>query len=425
MSQDLAGLLPNLANVRRPSKSAIVNSSIALVHTQRRFRAIAARELRQLAQEADSLRREVNEWRSAHPTAPVSSARSSAQGTRALEAVIEPPRSVEYLSLLDHEDLAAENDMNEHERIAYEMRGGDSGPLAASVEDGEDEYGNPLDEEPVAIQQPSVNMQQSQPQQPQMISTPNVNQGNAAAAGNGNTNRARTQSLSVPVHLHHQQQQQVQFEQQQANFPQQFPLNSQQAAAAASLIPSSYMPHPHQQHNLQQQQFQQQAMQMASLGFGVAGGNGTGQFTQSFFPPSFDAIAAAAAGLPSSLPNMNGMGGFSQQHTPTPMNDQDAAKAAAWNAHLFSAALAAQQQRRDQQQQQQQQFTFQSPTPPISSDGAPSPFRARSEEHENFDSGASTPGSSHNINQQPQLGRVRGCRSQQINGEIGRGKGSS
>jgi hypothetical protein len=60
---DLAGLLPNLSQIRRPSKSSIVNSSIAHVHASRRHRMLAARELRILKQEADALRRELNEWR--------------------------------------------------------------------------------------------------------------------------------------------------------------------------------------------------------------------------------------------------------------------------------------------------------------------------------------------------------------------------
>ncbi|KAH7098440.1 hypothetical protein BKA62DRAFT_674301 [Auriculariales sp. MPI-PUGE-AT-0066] len=60
---DLAALLPNLAAVRRPSKSAIVNSSIALTHTQRRYRAQGGRELRILKSETDALCRELNEWR--------------------------------------------------------------------------------------------------------------------------------------------------------------------------------------------------------------------------------------------------------------------------------------------------------------------------------------------------------------------------
>lgn len=59
---DLAGLLPNLSQIRRPSKSSIVNSSIAYVHASRRHRSLAARELRTLKAECDTLRREVNEW---------------------------------------------------------------------------------------------------------------------------------------------------------------------------------------------------------------------------------------------------------------------------------------------------------------------------------------------------------------------------
>ncbi|KAF8170746.1 hypothetical protein K438DRAFT_210493 [Mycena galopus ATCC 62051] len=60
---DLAAVLPNLANVRRPSKSSIVNSSIAHVHASRRHRILASQQLRLLASECDSLRREANEWR--------------------------------------------------------------------------------------------------------------------------------------------------------------------------------------------------------------------------------------------------------------------------------------------------------------------------------------------------------------------------
>ncbi|KAJ4493617.1 hypothetical protein C8J55DRAFT_555048 [Lentinula edodes] len=60
---DLAALLPNLSQLRRPSKSAIVNSSIAHVHAARRHRLLASRELRLLKLESDALRRELNEWR--------------------------------------------------------------------------------------------------------------------------------------------------------------------------------------------------------------------------------------------------------------------------------------------------------------------------------------------------------------------------
>ncbi|KAF7800311.1 hypothetical protein EIP86_011560 [Pleurotus ostreatoroseus] len=60
---DLAALLPNLSQIRRPSKSSIVNSSIAHIHAARRHRMLAARELRMLKGECDALRRELNEWR--------------------------------------------------------------------------------------------------------------------------------------------------------------------------------------------------------------------------------------------------------------------------------------------------------------------------------------------------------------------------
>jgi len=60
---DLAALLPNLSQIRRPSKSSIVNSSIAHIQASRRHRLIASRELKMLKHEADALRREVNEWR--------------------------------------------------------------------------------------------------------------------------------------------------------------------------------------------------------------------------------------------------------------------------------------------------------------------------------------------------------------------------
>jgi hypothetical protein len=60
---DLAALLPNLSQIRRPSKSAIVNSSIAHIHASRRHRLLASRELKQLKVESDAQRRELNEWR--------------------------------------------------------------------------------------------------------------------------------------------------------------------------------------------------------------------------------------------------------------------------------------------------------------------------------------------------------------------------
>lgn len=390
---DLAALLPNLATVRRPSKSAIVNSSIALVHTQRRFRAIAARELRALALEAENLRREVNEWRAAFPgqaqsvpSAALNNAEGANTNTNTLEAVLEPVRSADFVALMELEEVSEEEmSMNEQERIAYEMRGGDSGPLAASFgEDGEDEYGvlgGLGGEDDLSDGQRFVAAQQTPAAT--AATSPSVVRTNAGA-------RARAQSLTVP-RLNQQvaQQQQQQYQQQQpanlAQLQQQLQLNNQQAQAAAALIPSSYH-HPsqmqqqqqaqlqaqhaqqqqqaallqqqqqQQQYVLQQHQLQQQAMQMAAAAAASSG------FAHSFLPPTFDAIAAAAAG-------------FQHQQSPnvqTPganvNNEQEAAKLAAWNAHLFSAALAA------QRDQQQQQFNAQFQTPPSSGHGAAGPF---------------------------------------------------
>ncbi|KAJ7856180.1 hypothetical protein B0H13DRAFT_1902780 [Mycena leptocephala] len=62
-TQDLAALLPNLKHLRRPSKSAIVNSSIAHARAARRYRLLASAHLRALNAECESVRRELNAWR--------------------------------------------------------------------------------------------------------------------------------------------------------------------------------------------------------------------------------------------------------------------------------------------------------------------------------------------------------------------------
>lgn len=66
----LARLLPSLASHRRPSKSAIVNGSIAHLTYQRAQRLLAAKLLRRLCAEHDELLNEVNEWRNANDYAP-------------------------------------------------------------------------------------------------------------------------------------------------------------------------------------------------------------------------------------------------------------------------------------------------------------------------------------------------------------------
>lgn len=63
LPQDLAALLPNLNTIRRPSKSAIVNSSIAHLNASRRHRVLTAQTLRMIKDETDALRHEVNQWR--------------------------------------------------------------------------------------------------------------------------------------------------------------------------------------------------------------------------------------------------------------------------------------------------------------------------------------------------------------------------
>lgn len=62
----LARLLPSLASHRRPSKSAIVNGSIAHLTHQRDQRLLAAKLLRKLCADRDELFNEVNEWRKAN-----------------------------------------------------------------------------------------------------------------------------------------------------------------------------------------------------------------------------------------------------------------------------------------------------------------------------------------------------------------------
>lgn len=388
---DLAALLPNLTNVRRPSKSAIVNSSIALVHTQRRLRAIASRELRALAHEAECLRREVNEWRMAHPNQPVPS--SVTEGTTTpLETLPEPPRSADFVALIELEEVSEdEMSMNEQERIAYEMRGGDSGPLGASFEDGEDEFGMGGAEDDLSD---SVQRFVSGPAAPSATARNN----NTAAA-----NRARAQSLSVAPPRQNSGGAQFNNSTSIAQLQMQLSNQQAQAQAAAALIPSSYNAAAHQQQQQQQmmmqqhqyamqqqqqqqqmQQHQQQQMQMQMAMNG-----------QGFFPPSFDVIAAAAAN------------GQQQQGS-----ESDAAKLAAWNAHLFSA-LAAQREHTGPHFPGQHQFhtppsSGHGPTGPFGSSTTPSQFMRNttnpfehsvSEEggngsvHEDMDGGANTPSS--------------------------------
>jgi len=116
---DLAALLPNLSQIRRPSKSSIVNSSIAHIHASRRHRLLASRELRSLKLESDALRRELNEWRD----------------RAGLPRVEEPIRAEGFSMVLsgELEVLAAVND-DEDENSAQGYDGYD---------DGEDDFLGP------------------------------------------------------------------------------------------------------------------------------------------------------------------------------------------------------------------------------------------------------------------------------------------
>lgn len=127
--QDLAALLPNLSQIRRPSKSAIVNSSIAHIHASRRHRLLASRELRLLKLESDALRRELNEWRD----------------RAGLPRVDEPVRGEGFTMVLSGEvevlatAIGEEDDEGQGQFDGFEE--GDeefAGPMPTVMDDGED-----------------------------------------------------------------------------------------------------------------------------------------------------------------------------------------------------------------------------------------------------------------------------------------------
>lgn len=153
---DLAALLPNLASVRRPSKSAIVNSSIVQIHQARRTRLLAARELRLIRSEADALRRELNEWR----------ARAG------LPRIEEPQRSPEFLNLIAPQDVEGTGaydlgEMGEEERRAYELVMQDNGE-DDGMEEGEEDLAR-MGPTVAFKSSPSPSAQQQQQQQQQQL----------------------------------------------------------------------------------------------------------------------------------------------------------------------------------------------------------------------------------------------------------------
>jgi hypothetical protein len=130
-------MLPNLANVRRPSKSAIVNSSIAIIQSQRRNRAIAAREMRLIKAENDALRQELNEWRQ----------RAN------MPRVEEPQRSTDLMAILNfnEEEEAADS------RAQFDGNYLDDGDDYA--DDGDEEQHSPESYAPYTVPAPlSVTM---------------------------------------------------------------------------------------------------------------------------------------------------------------------------------------------------------------------------------------------------------------------------
>ncbi|KAL0573449.1 hypothetical protein V5O48_008504 [Marasmius crinis-equi] len=134
---DLAKQLPNLSQIRRPSKSAIVNSSIAHLIASRRHRTTASRELRILKLEADHLRKELNEWRD---RAGITRVEEPARGEGFSMVLNQELEDIPVLKsgLYDDEELgddaSSEGDsypgsyMDEHQAVAYR-----SSPPALSI----------------------------------------------------------------------------------------------------------------------------------------------------------------------------------------------------------------------------------------------------------------------------------------------------
>ncbi|KAJ6511729.1 hypothetical protein DFH09DRAFT_1333617 [Mycena vulgaris] len=125
---DLAALLPNLKHLRRPSKSAIVNSSIAHARAARRYRALAAAQLRTLNAECDMVRREVNQWRAragVHPAPTPVRSEGFAQVLSGEEPAFDPAD-------LDAEDDAEEEGAPRAQRRRAPAEPACEGPLLLS-----------------------------------------------------------------------------------------------------------------------------------------------------------------------------------------------------------------------------------------------------------------------------------------------------
>jgi hypothetical protein len=201
-----AGLLLHLASIRRPSKSAIINLSIAIMLEARRTRLIAARELRLIRAESDVLRRENNEWR-------------ARVGLPRLE---EPARSTEFMGLINPQETERTGgngswetteslgEMGEEDSRAYEMAAqeedgmdGDEDDFvrmqpqpAATISTGavpsDESSKGPMSAGP-ALNQNVVSQQQQRVQQQQQ-QVPSVPQMNFACASNS------ANSFDMPIH---------------------------------------------------------------------------------------------------------------------------------------------------------------------------------------------------------------------------------
>ncbi|WVW80292.1 hypothetical protein I302_102270 [Kwoniella bestiolae CBS 10118] len=105
----LARLLPSLATVRRPSKSAIVNGSIAHLTHQREQRLLAAKIMKEMQTERDELLKEVNEWRKMNGYFPKELTNDHAEE-------IEQINSVEKESFGDWSAMDGDNDNDDQDQ---------------------------------------------------------------------------------------------------------------------------------------------------------------------------------------------------------------------------------------------------------------------------------------------------------------------
>jgi hypothetical protein len=206
---DLAALLPNLSQIRRPSKSAIVNSSIAHITASRRHRLLAAQQLRLVKAEGDALRAEVNEWR----------ARAGVPG-------VEEPRRGEGFAVvlageLEFEAGDLEGEMYGEDEEEYE--GGGGGAYAGQYE--EEQFVH----QQMAQPHPHPHAQQFVPAQPMTISI------GGAHARQSHSPPAPSAALSSSPHSHAHSPHPA-----QAHYPASVPMIASPTAAAFDPAPAAH-----------------------------------------------------------------------------------------------------------------------------------------------------------------------------------------